>query len=60
MKYDPVNHVWYDHTPEEWAKVRGGYAGMSLPASVAARLKPQGQQQEQDLFPLTPISEDEE
>ncbi len=48
MKYDPVNKVYYDHTPEEWAKLKGGYSGMSLPGSVAARLKPQERQQERD------------
>ena len=61
MKYDPVNHVWYDHTPEEWAEVRRGHSAMSLPGSIAAQLiKSRERQQEQDLFPLTPISEDEE
>ena len=61
MKYDPVNGVYYDHTPEEWAKLKGGRSGMSLPGSVAAQLvKSRERQQEQDLFPLTPISEDEE
>ena len=46
MKYDPVNKVWYDHTPEEWAARHPRV--MSLPASVAARLKSPEQQQEQD------------
>ena len=48
MKYDPVNKVYYDHTPEEWAEFKGGHSGMSLPASVAARLKPQERQQGRD------------
>jgi len=61
MKYDPVNKVCYDHTPEEWAKLKGGHSAMSLPSSVAAQLiKSRERQQEQDLFPSTPISEDEE
>jgi len=38
MKYDPVNGVEYDHTPEEWAEAKGGHSGMSLPGSVAAQL----------------------
>lgn len=61
MKYDPVNKIYYDHTPEEWAELKGGHSAMSLPGSVAAQLiKSRERQQEQDLFLLTPISEDEE
>jgi len=43
MKYDPVNRVWYDHTPEEW--LARGCSAMSLPCSVAARLM-KGKQRE--------------
>ena len=41
MKTDPKTGGRYAHTPEEWAEVikRQG-AGMSLPASLAARLGP--------------------
>ena len=56
MKYDPVNQVYYDHTPAEWAKAKGGHIAMSLPASVAARLKNREQEQ---LEVLTPNSADE-
>ena len=46
MKYDPVNNVYYDHTPEEWAKVKAGHSAMSLPGSIAARLANKEQEQE--------------
>ena len=55
MKYDPVNKVYYDHTPEEWAKAKGGHSSMSLPGSVAARLASKEQEQEQD--PVLPSDE---
>jgi hypothetical protein len=39
MKVDPKTGLRYAHTPEEWAEVlRRHGAGLSLPASVAARL----------------------
>ncbi len=57
MKYDPVNELYYDHTPEEWAERRKGNHAMSLPASVAARLKDREQQHPKS---IAPISEDEE
>ena len=55
MKYDPINKVYYDHTPEEWAKAKGGHSSMSLPGSVAARLASKEQEQEQD--PVLPSDE---
>jgi hypothetical protein len=50
MKICPKTGVRYDHTPTEWAEHlrRMGGAGMSLPASIAARIKPPEPPQEQD------------
>ena len=53
MKYDPVNKVRYDHTPEEWLKVKGGHSAMSLPASVAAQLI---RAKKQEKNPSSPLS----
>jgi hypothetical protein len=44
MKYDPVNELYYDATLEEFAKFKGGHSGLSLPGSVAARLRDREQQ----------------
>ena len=50
MKICPKTGVRYDHTPSEWAEflTRMGGAGMSLPASIAARLQSPEPPQEQD------------
>jgi hypothetical protein len=51
MKICPKTGVRYDHTPSEWAehlrRMAGG-AGMSLPASIAARIHSQESRQELD------------
>jgi len=57
MKICPKTGVRYDHTPSEWAehlRRMGGGAGMSLPASIAARIHPPEPPQEQD--PASPDS----
>ena len=58
MKYDPVNHLWYGHTAEEWAEVNGGHSGMSLPGSVAAQLIRAKKQEKNPSSPLSGHKED--
>ena len=69
MKVDPKTGMRYAHTPEEWAEVlRKHGAGMSLPASVAARVQDQvkksaiahGTIGTQQLAKVIPTSEDRE
>jgi hypothetical protein len=57
VKYDPVNELYYDATPEEMANWKGGHSGLSLPGSVATRLKNREKQHPKS---IAYISEDEE
>lgn len=61
MKFDPINQLYYDHTPEEWAEHISSHGpGLTLTGDLARRIGSELQEQQPEQDPASPSSEPQE